>query len=177
MTPYSDSRPIKGDTHGMAQLGGSVISTFSCGDVYSPVLAPHSADVLVVMEISEVLRLGFLDLLKPDGKIILNNFTTLPINTKKEDYPKNEDIEEILKGYSVIKIDANKLAYSLGDKAGRTSNVIVLGLLSTLEPFKQIPEEIWLTALMSVSPSDMIKSANQLAFSTGKAQAVKSKIK
>ena len=29
-TPYSEARIVKGDTHGMAQLGGSVISTFAC---------------------------------------------------------------------------------------------------------------------------------------------------
>jgi len=153
-TPYSNTHIVKGDTHGMAQLGGPVISTFACGDVNSPVFAPYSADVLVVMEASEVLRPGFLELLKPNGRIIFNRFCAIPINTKKEDYPDINDIENLLKDYNVIKIDANKIAYQYGDKSAKTANVVVLGLLSTLEPFDKIPEDIWLSSLMKLSPND-----------------------
>ncbi|MFQ5653004.1 MAG: thiamine pyrophosphate-dependent enzyme, partial [bacterium] len=64
-TPYAETHIVKGDTHGMAQLGGSVISTFACGKVDSPIPAPSSVDVLVAMEVGEVLRPGFLELLKP----------------------------------------------------------------------------------------------------------------
>jgi indolepyruvate ferredoxin oxidoreductase alpha subunit len=167
-TPYSSTHIVKGDTHGMAQLGGPVISTFSCGEVFSPIPAPGSVDVLVVMEVSEVLRAGFLDFLKPNGTIIINRFTALPVSVRKEDYPSLTDIEEALEGYDVITIDASKMSYDLGDKASRTANVIVLGLLSTIEPFNKIPEEIWLSALMSISPSDSIKSANQIAFKCGR---------
>jgi indolepyruvate ferredoxin oxidoreductase alpha subunit len=167
-TPYRDIHIVKGDTHGMAQLGGSVISTFSCGDVHSPVLAPGSADVLVVMEVSEVLRPGFLDLLKPGGTIIFNTFTALPANVKKEDYPDISIIEQSLSGYRTIKVDANQVAHDIGDKMSRTANVVVLGLLSTIEPFNQIPEAVWQAALMAISPTDLIKSANQLAFTAGR---------
>jgi len=167
-TPYSETRIVKGDTHGMAQLGGSVISTFSCGEVFSPILAPGTADVLVVMEISEVLRPGFLELLKPGGTIIFNNFTAIPANAKPEDYPDSKKIEDLLSGYKIIKIDANKVAYDLGDKSGRTANVVVIGLLSTIAPFSDIPEDIWMSALMSISPGDNAKSANQMAFKAGR---------
>ena len=168
LTPYSDTHIVKGDTHGMAQLGGSVISTFSCGNVFSPILAQGTVDVLVVMEISEVLRPGFLELLKPKGTIIFNNFIVVPPTSKKEDYPNLAQIDNLLTGYKVIKIDANKIAYDMGDKAGRTANVVVIGLLSTIESFKQIPETTWLSALMSVSPNALIKSANKLAFEAGR---------
>jgi len=169
-TPYSETHIVKGDTHGMAQLGGAVISTFSCGNVYSPTLAPNSADVLVVMEISEVLRPGFLNLLKPGGKVLLNVFKAVPANIKIEDYPSLKEIEMALATYGceVIKIDAAKIAHDLGDKTGKTTNVVVLGQLSTIAPFNIIPRDIWLSALMSVSPDDFIKSANQLAFDAGR---------
>jgi len=167
-TPYSDTHIVKGDTHGMAQLGGSVISTFSCGDVFSPVLAPNSADVLVVMEVSEVLRPGFLELLKPGGTIIFNQFKAVPVTAKREDYPDLAGIEKALEDYRVIKIDANRAAFELGDKTGRVANVVVLGKLSTIEPFDAIPREIWLSALMAISPTDKIKAANQLAFDAGR---------
>lgn len=167
-TPYADTHIVKGDTHGMAQLGGSVISTFSCGDVYSSVLAPSSTDILVVMEISEVLRPGFLALLKKGGKLILNDFRALPPTAKKEDYPDVEEIVKSLSDYDVINIDANKVAESLGDIEGRTTNVVILGLLSTISPFDKIPKEVWMDALMYVSPNDYIKSANKLAFDAGR---------
>ena len=167
-TPYADTHIVKGETHGMAQLGGPVISTFSCGEVLSPILAPQSADVLVVMELSEVLRPGFLGTLKPGGTIIINNFTALPVNAKKEDYPRLEDIESILAEYKVVKIDANKMAYEIGDKFGRTANVVVLGLLSTIEPFSRIPKAVWLNAIYSVSPNDNIRAVNGRAFEKGR---------
>ena len=167
-TPYADKHIVKGDTHGMAQLGGPVISTFACGDVHSPNLAPGSADVLVVMEMSEVLRPGFLDLLKPNGTILFNKYRALPPNTKMEDYPKLEDIMKTLEGYNIIEIDAIKIAQSFGDKSGRTANVVVLGALSTMEPFNKIPSEIWLNALMGLSPNEGIKAANQVAFKGGR---------
>lgn len=167
-TPYSETNIVKGDTHGMAQLGGPVISTFSCGAVYSPVLAPASVDVLIVMEISEVLRPEFLDLLKPNGTIVFNNFMVLPVTSRKEDYPDVNKIYDALKDYNLMKIDANKIAYDLGDVTGKTANVVVLGLLSTIAPFNNIPEEIWLSALMAISPSDFIKAANKLSFEAGR---------
>ncbi|MBI9055716.1 MAG: 2-oxoacid:acceptor oxidoreductase family protein [Bacteroidales bacterium] len=167
-TPYKDSHIVKGDTHGMAQLGGPVISTFACGDVYSPNFAPHSADVLVAMEMSEVLRPGFLDLLKPGGVILFNKYRALPPNTKIEDYPKLEDIKQVLEAYQVIEIDALEISSLLGDKSGKSSNVAVLGVLSTIEPFNKIPEEIWVDALMKLSPNDGIKAANQIAFKGGR---------
>jgi indolepyruvate ferredoxin oxidoreductase alpha subunit len=167
-TPYADAHIVKGDTHGMAQLGGPVISTFACGDVHSPNLAPGSADVLVVMEMSEVLRPNFLDLLKPNGTILFNKFRALPPNTKMEDYPKLEDITEAIKEYNIIEIDAVKIAESFGDKSGRTANVVVLGALSIMEPFNKIPEEIWLKALMDLSPNEGIKLANKIAFIGGR---------
>ncbi len=167
-TPYSETHIVKGDTHGMAQLGGSVISTFSCGEVFSPVLAPKSVDVLVVMEISEVLRPGFLDLLKPGGTIIVNNFTAVPVTAKPEDYPTENEIKKVLKGFKVINIDANKLAFELGDKFARTANVVVIGLLSTIKPFSDIPEEIWQSAILAISPNDFTKSINMRAFKKGR---------
>lgn len=167
-TPYADQHIVKGDTHGMAQLGGPVISTFACGNVHSPNLAPGSADVLVVMEMSEVLRPGFLDLLKPNGTILFNKFRALPPNTKMEDYPKLEAIKETIKEYNVIEIDAIKIANSFGDKSGRTANVVVLGALSTMQPFDKISKDIWIKALMDLSPNDSIKAANKIAFEGGR---------
>jgi len=167
-TPYAGTHIVKGDTHGMAQLGGPVISTFGCGKIFSPIPAPQSVDVLVGMEFSEVLRPGFLDLLRPGGTVILNEFSAIPAGVKKKDYPSLARIEKMLKPYNVIKIDANKIAADLGDATGATANTVVIGLLSTLEPFDRIPAAVWRSALMKLSPTDSIQSANRIAFDAGR---------
>jgi indolepyruvate ferredoxin oxidoreductase alpha subunit len=174
-TPYSETHIVKGDTHGMAQLGGPVISTFSCGEVFSPVLAPNSVEVLVVMEIVEILRPGFIELLKPGGTIIMNKFTSLPVTAKKEDYPELAAIEKFLVDYNIIEIDAYKLAYDLGDKSGKSANVIVIGLLSVIKPFDNIPEKIWQAAILSVSPNDFSKAINNIAFTKGREYIIEQK--
>jgi indolepyruvate ferredoxin oxidoreductase alpha subunit len=152
----------------MAQLGGSVISTFSCGNVFSSNLAPHSTDVLVVMEQSEVLRPGFIDLLKPDGTIILNKFSALPINAKKEDYPNIKSIKKVLNQYKIININANQIALDMNDKSGISTNVIIIGLLSMIDPFSKIPTEIWQSAILELSPNDFFKSMNLSAYFRGR---------
>ena len=172
-TPYAETNIVKGDTHGMAQLGGPVLSTFSCGEVYSSVLAPGSVDVLIVMEVSEILRPGFLGLLKKNGSIIINTFTSLPVNVKKENYPKLEDIEKMLDGYNIIKTDAIKISQDLGDFFGKSANLVVLGVLSKLPPFDQIPVEIWTESILAVSPSELSKNYNLLAFEQGRNEMVK----
>ena len=207
-TPYANTHIVKADTHGMAQLGGPVISTFACGKVHSPISAPNSADALVVMEMSEILRPGFLDLLKPGGTIIMNTFKVIPAAIKTEDYPTRDDIKKMLKDYfasggqgdsfrenrppgppakafdyfgssqgetgnmsncCLITIDANNIAHRIGDKAGRSANAVVLGLLSTIEPFNAIPLETWMSALMAVSREDLEKSLNYKALKAGRA--------
>jgi len=168
-TPYAEHGIVKGDTHGMAQMGGPVISTFACGEVHSPILAPGSADVLVVMEMSEALRPGFLELLKPGGTVVLNRFAAVPATLKKSDYPSLDAIRPVFAGYRLIEMDALETARGYGDATGKTANVVVLGLLSTIAPFDAIPEEIWLSALMAVSRDDAVKAANQVAFAAGRA--------
>ena len=68
---YDDRNILKGETHGMAQMGGPVISTFGCGEVFSPALVPGTANVLIAMEKAEALRPGFLDLLEPGGTALM----------------------------------------------------------------------------------------------------------
>lgn len=167
-TPYSDMRIVKGDTHGMAQLGGPVISVFCCGDVFSPVLATNSVDILVAMEINEALRPGFIDLAKAGGTIIFNDFKALPASAKMSDYPDFESIENSLNKYNVIVSDFYRAAFELGDVKGLTANVVALGLVSTIEPCDKIPEEIWLDAISAASPIENVKTTNIAAFRKGR---------
>ena len=165
---YGDENILKGEIHGMAQMGGPVVSSFSCGNVNCPELAPQTADCLIAMETSEILRTGFLELLSPNGTIILADTKILPQGIKMDQYPSERNIDECLKGHKVIKINVLDTALKLGDEMGRCANVVMLGLLSTLEPFDQIPENIWLKAIRKVTPKQELWNLNYAAFKEGR---------
>lgn len=165
---YDDTNVVKGETHGMAQMGGPVISTFSCGKVCSPILLPGTADCLVSMEQSEVLRPGFLDMLRPDGTILLAGTQVLPYGAGREDYPSAEALSAALDGYNVVHLDVLGKAMDLGDTVGRSANVVMIGAMSTLGPWKEFPAELWLAALQKVSPTPAIWAANYAAFNAGR---------
>jgi indolepyruvate ferredoxin oxidoreductase alpha subunit len=149
---YGEDNIVKGETHGMAQMGGPVISTFACGQVHSPVLLPGEADCLIAMEVSELLRPGFLDLLRPGGTIIAARTVMVPQGMKEEDYPSLESIRTLVKDYRLIEVDVLAEALALGDATGRIANVVMMGMLSTIAPFAAIPEGVWLHALKEVTP-------------------------
>jgi len=167
-TPYAQTHVVKGDTHGMAQLGGAVISTFACGRVYSPVPAPGTVDVLVAMEAGEVMRPGFLDLLKPAGTVVVNRFRVVPPGVAPADYPGFDAVLSALKAFRVVTLDAHEAARRYGDSAGRSANVVVLGVLSTLAPLDKLPEAAWRHALAQVSGSDRAREMNDAAFTEGR---------
>lgn len=164
---YSETNIIKGDTHGMAQMGGPVISTFACGSVFSSQLLPGSADCLIVMEKSEVLRPGFLSSLKPGGVVLMAETKVLPQGIPETDYPGEDVIRRNLEGYKVITLDVLNKAISLGDTSGRSANVVMVGALSAVEPFNSIPRELWLQAIKNVSPKPAIWDGNYAAFMAG----------
>jgi indolepyruvate ferredoxin oxidoreductase alpha subunit len=165
---YEEKNIVKGETHGMAQMGGPVISTFGCGAVKSPVLLPGTADCLIVMEKSEVLRAGFLEMLRPGGTVMLANTRIIPEGMTEKDYPANALIHEALKSYQVVEVDVLAKALELGDPTGRVANVVMMGLLSTLKPFDAFPETLWLQALQKINPKPAVWASNYAAFRAGK---------
>jgi indolepyruvate ferredoxin oxidoreductase alpha subunit len=165
---------VKGDTHGMAQMGGPVISTFACGNVASPVLLPGTADCLIVMEKSEILRPGFLDLLKPGGTVLMADTRILPEGLSPEAYPSDATLKAILAPYQLIEVDPLQKAIELGDPTGRIANVILMGILSTLSPFDQFPVELWWKALQNVNAKGQVWAANYAAFNSGRAAGARS---
>jgi indolepyruvate ferredoxin oxidoreductase alpha subunit len=168
---YGERNLVKGDTHGMAQMGGPVISTFACGKVSSPVLLPGTADCLIVMEKSEVLRPGFLDLLRPGGTILMADTRILPEGLAQDAYPSDARLQAILAAYNLIQVDPLQKAVELGDPTGRIANVILMGILSTLSPFDLFPVELWWKALQKVNPKPAVWAANYAAFNAGRASA------
>ncbi len=165
---YDKENIVKGETHGMAQMGGPVISTFACGHAYSPELAPCSADCLIVMEKSEVLRPGFLSMLKKGGTILLAETKVLPQGQTMDKYPGDSAIAEVLKDFQVSSVDVLAKALSLGDKQGKCANIVMLGVLSKTAPFCEIPESLWLKALQGLSPKAELWERNYKAFMLGR---------
>lgn len=116
------------EIHGMSQRGGSVSSQvrYSEDNVYSPVIEIGGADMIVSFEKMEALR--YLKYLKPDGKVVVNNFRLNSVSTLvgKFEY-KEAEIDEELKKLNAKIIDAAKKAEELGN--AKVMNVILLGSL------------------------------------------------
>ncbi len=164
---YGEKNILKGETHGMAQMGGPVLSTFSCGKAHSPVLMPGSADCLIAMEMSEILRPGFLALLKDGGVILMAKTRVVPQNLDPEAYPGDDKIQEATEGFDIIEVDVLGKALEIGDTSGRSANVVMMGALSKTPAFTPIPRELWLQAVKNVSPTPAIWAANYKAFMEG----------
>ncbi|MFV0436520.1 MAG: 2-oxoacid:acceptor oxidoreductase family protein [Desulfopila sp.] len=164
---YDRENIVKGETHGMAQMGGPVISTFACGKVHSPVLLPGKADCLISMEMSELLRPGFLELLAQGGTVLMASTTIVPHGMKAENYPDLERIRDICAPYNRIEVNVLGAALDLGDTTGRIANVVMMGALSKVAPFDAIAEPLWLRALKEVTPAPAWP-ANHAAFIAGR---------
>lgn len=165
---YSQDNIVKGETHGMAQMGGPVISTFSCGKVHSPVLFPKSADCLITMEVSELLRSGFLEMLRDGATVLISKTKVIPPVITPEQYPTPEEIAKAVEGFKVVEVDILGKALELGDITGRIANVVMIGALSNLSPFDKFPTELWLKAIKNVSPKPAIWAGNYAAFMAGR---------
>ena len=151
------------EVHGVSQRGGSVETHVRFGPkVYSPIVTPGEADVVIGLEKLEALR--FAHFTHPDnGTLIVNDFEIVPgsVADAQESYP-HEAIEYLQdKGLQVISLPASEMARDLGD--GRMANVVLLGALSTLLP---IPEENWVKALKVRLPKRYF-AGNQKAFAAG----------
>jgi indolepyruvate ferredoxin oxidoreductase beta subunit len=115
------------EIHGMSQRGGSVSSQVRYGkQVYSPVIEIGGADILVSFEKMEALR--WLNYLKPEGKIIANNYRmdSMPVLTGKAEY-KEKEIEAELERLDATLLNAADKAVDLGNS--KVMNIILLGAL------------------------------------------------
>lgn len=118
------------EVHGMAQRGGSVVSQVRYGGkIYSPIIKQGDADIILAFEKVEAAR--WLDYLKPEGMVIINNdrVDPLPVMSGKVKYPEDitDKIGSLIKRTQVV--DATSIARECGDI--RAANVVLVGMLST----------------------------------------------
>ena len=129
------------ETHGLAQRSGSIYTHIRIGDnVFSPLIPYGEADVLLGMEAIETLR--FIEYLKPNGIIILNNYIWHPVQStyQRVKNPETQYIsfEEIVDQLKKVTRDIHVLnALDLAKETGNplTSNVILLGSLAKSNGF------------------------------------------
>ncbi len=155
------------EVHGVSQRGGSVETHVRFGkQVWSPVVTPGKADVVVALEKLEALRFGhFAD---PDeGLILANDFEIVPGSIKDADQSYPYDALEIIKNrkYRLLAMPASQIARDLGD--ARMANVVLLGAMSNWLP---ISKTDWDKTLRQRIP-ERFREANLKAFSAGRSSA------
>jgi indolepyruvate ferredoxin oxidoreductase beta subunit len=114
------------EVHGMAQRGGSVISFVRIGDkVYSPVVIPGTADILISFEPLEALR--YVHYLKPGGMLVYNNVTINPstVASGLAVYPADVEAQIAKACPDARGIDALSIAKQAGN--AKAVNMVMVG--------------------------------------------------
>jgi indolepyruvate ferredoxin oxidoreductase beta subunit len=115
------------EVHGMSQRGGNVSTQIRYGGkVYSPIIGVGETDVIVAFEKMEALR--WIGYLKPDGRIVVNDFEIPSAPILMGDAPYPEGIIEALGAVAdVLVVKAAEIAEALGN--ARVMNIVLLGAL------------------------------------------------
>ena len=116
------------EVHGMSQRGGSVSTQVHWGDkVYSPVIGPGAADIVVAFEKMEAVR--YANFLKPGGVAVINDYE-MPSSTVAAglcQYPQGclEAMEAHFKCYT---LNAAQIAMDLG--SAKCMNIVLFGAMT-----------------------------------------------
>jgi indolepyruvate ferredoxin oxidoreductase beta subunit len=151
------------EVKGMAQRGGSVLSTVRFGEhVWSPV--SRFADVVVATELLEGIR--GLGLLGARGTMVCAHTTRITpgsVLRREEEYPDDLAGLAAARGVRLLAVDAEAVAREAGSL--RAVNVALLGASSTVLPFG---EAQWERGLRAAVPAKILE-INQRAFALGRA--------
>ena len=161
----------KTDTLGMAQRGGSVTSHLRIGQkVWSPLISPAEADILLAFEKLEAAR--WVNYLKPGGLAIINNLAIPPLSISlgSQKYPGDQEILDSFKQRTsrLYLVDGSGKVAHLRDT--RTLNIFMLGFLSTFLPL-DIDSVAWESCLRKQLPSRIL-DINLRAFEKGREEAL-----
>jgi indolepyruvate ferredoxin oxidoreductase beta subunit len=153
----------KSEVHGMAQRGGSVTAHLRYGaKVYSPLISPGEADIVVAFEMMEAVR--YLPFMHSESKVIVNTHKIFPpaIATGKMDYPENVLAELAGHDIHVKEIDAFEVASKVGEV--RAVNIVMVGVLSTYLP---IDVQVFMDVMNERIP-ERFRDVNIKAFQEGR---------
>ena len=154
------------EVHGMAQRGGSVLSTLRFGDeVISPLEAVGNADMIMGFEPSETCR--NIHLANEDSGILMNLDPVLPsmVAAGFEEYPEVSDLVDSVKAVNnhLVTIDATSLAIKAGKAVA--ANAVMIGAVAALDGFP-IPKDVLKDVLGKQVP-EKFRELNLNAFEMG----------
>lgn len=154
------------EVHGMAQRGGSVLSTVRFGDdIHSPLEAVGNADLIMGFEPVETCR--NVNLGNKDTKIIMNLDPVFPslVAAGFEEYPAIDDIVGSMKKVTdnLITIEATSIAEEAGKAVA--ANAVMIGAVAGAEGFP-ISKDVLKKVLLERVP-EKFKELNGKAFDLG----------
>ncbi|HUN54727.1 MAG TPA: indolepyruvate oxidoreductase subunit beta [Smithella sp.] len=157
-----------GETFGMSQRGGSVMShlRLSSTSVLSPQIPQGRADIIIALEPVEALRV-LVKYGNPDVAVLSNSRMVYPMGVITGDftYPSLDDIKSMFEKIAAKSwiIDATSVAVDLGNPV--LSNIVMIGALAgtSLLPIDRDAFEKEITKSMSVG----IRDINLAAFDSG----------
>ncbi len=153
----------KSEVHGMAQRGGSVEAHLRYGErVYSPLIEPGTADILVAFEIMEAAR--YLPYLHKASAVVVNTQKILPpaVAMGKAIYPDDILDELTSRGINVVALDASAVAREVGEL--RTANVAMVGAMSN---FLSVNKQVFLDVI-DTRVKEAFRDVNKKAFEAGR---------
>lgn len=154
------------EVHGMAQRGGSVLSTVRFGaKVFSPVF--RHPDYVLATELLEGFR--GLDMLREGGTLVCAATTRIlpgSVLRREEPYPEDLAAAAEVRGVRLLAVDAEGLAREAGTV--RAVNVALMGATSTVMPFAA---ESWQRGLERAVPAKIL-AVNEKAFVLGRDSVV-----
>ena len=153
----------KSEVHGMAQRGGSVTAQLRYGKkVYSPLIEPGKADILISFELMETAR--YLPYLHKESKVIVNSQQIKPpaVANGQVAYPVNALDSITDQGIDVVVVDAFDIAQDAGEV--KAANVVMVGAMSTFLPMDVgVYEEI-----INTRVPERFREVNLKAFAAGR---------
>ncbi len=156
----------KSEIAGMSQRGGIVISHVRFGPkVWSPVIGPGQADLLLAFEVAEALRAE--DFLKRDGIAMVNTIRLPPptVSLGLARYPDDPVDQMRAAGVRVYAIDAEAVARELGDL--KLVNTVMLGAVAGYLPFPAADLEALIVERFQARKPALAEK-NRLAFAAGR---------
>ncbi|RAU20571.1 indolepyruvate oxidoreductase [Paramagnetospirillum kuznetsovii] len=159
----------KSEVAGMAQRGGVVTSHVRFGKrVWSPVITPGTADILVAFEVAEGSR--WADMLRPGGIAMVNTIRLVPpvVSMGLFKYPDDPVAQMRAAGVTVYDFDAGAIARDLGDL--KLVNTIMLGAIADFLPFPASELEEQIVGRFRERKPAMVE-VNKRAFDAGREAA------
>ena len=153
------------EVHGMSQRGGSVSTQVHWGErVYSPVIGPGAADIVVAFEKMEAVR--YAEFLKPEGVAVINDYEIQPstVAAGLAEYPRGY-LETMKSSFRCLTLNAGAIALELGN--AKCMNVVLFGAMTRALGMDDID---WEAVIRDTVPARFVE-LNLRAYRAGRAAA------